>query len=117
MTDKEVLVVFGDRRRPVVFNCSNREDAKARVKEEYGWLMEAVESVKFEDVLKAEEGSSISDSGCFYLQVESNEWGGMIDVTPETIIPDHGVVFLYRYCRESSRSVGSALRNSSEKVC
>ena len=110
-SNKQVLVIFGDRRRPVIINCSNREDVEARVKEEYQRLMEAVKS-EFEDVLNAEEGSSTSESGSFYLQVESSEWGGMIDITSSTVIPDHAVVFLYR--EDSSHTVGSL--KSSEKV-
>ena len=78
---KQVLVVFGDRRRPVTFNSSNIDgDQGNRAKEEYEWLLRAVEST-FEDVLYAEEGSSTSNTGSFYLQIESHEWGGMIDVT------------------------------------
>ena len=112
---KQVLVVFGDRRRPVTFNCSTDGSQGDRAKEEYEWLVRAVEST-FEDVLYAEEGSSTSNTGSFYLQVESREWGGMIDVTPCTIVPDHEVVFLCRH--ESCGGVGS-LKDSekrSEKV-
>ena len=101
---KQVLVIYGDRRRPVTFNCGSNKDGDDCTKEEYEWLVKAVESV-FEDVLSAEEGSSTS-SGAFYLQMESSEWGGtVIDVTSRTLVPDHGVVFLHRH--ESRGSVGS----------
>ena len=74
---------------------------------EYEWLMKAVESV-FEDVLNAEEGSSRDSSGSFFLQMESSEWGGaVIDVTPRTLVPDHGIVFLHCDRHESRGSVGS----------
>ena len=96
MPQKQVLVVFGDRRRPVVVNCSTEGDANSRTKEEYEWLMKSV-ATRFEDVLNSAEGSSTSEFGGFYLQVESCEWGGcMIDVTSSTVIPDHGIVFLHR---------------------
>ena len=79
INNKQVLVVFGDRWRPVTFICSES------TKEEYDLLVKAVKST-FEDVLYAEEGSSTtSNTGSFYLQMESCE-GGMIDVMPESVV-------------------------------
>ena len=54
--DKEVLIVFNDRRRPVKFTCF--EDPA----ESYKSLVRAVENA-FCDVLTAEEGSSNSEGG------------------------------------------------------
>lgn len=116
---KQVLVVFGDRRRPVTFTCSsNGKSSQDCAKEEYEWLVRAVEST-FEDVLNAEEGSSTSSTGSFYLQIESLEWGGMIDVTPCTVVPDHEVVFLYRHESCGAGGVGSLgdSEKRGEKVC
>ena len=57
---KQVLVIYGDRRRPVTFNCGSNKDGDDCTKEEYECLVKAVESV-FENVLNAEEGSSTSN--------------------------------------------------------
>ena len=73
INNKQMLVVFGDRQRPVTFNCSES------TKEEYDSLVKAVKST-FEDVLYAEEGSSTTfNTGSFYLQMESHEWGSRND--------------------------------------
>ena len=107
--DKEVLIVFNDRRRPVKFTCF--EDPA----ESYKSLVRAVENA-FCDVLTAEEGSSNSEGGSgFYLQVESKKWGGMIDVTLETQIDDGSTIFL---CRQKSRFKASfdSSAASGEKV-
>ena len=65
---KEVLVVYGDRRRPIVFEPS--EDPK----EERLRLLEAVK-VAFSDLLGEEEACQV------YLQTKSDKWEGqMIDV-------------------------------------
>jgi len=69
---KAVLAVFKDRRRPVVFNCG------LNMKEEHENLLSAVKAC-FEEVIVLNEGSS--SSGDYYLQKESKEWGGLIDVT------------------------------------
>lgn len=106
--DKEVLVIFNDRRRPVKFKCFKNPS------ENYQSLCSAVEKA-FCDILTAEEGSSnhSSESG-FYLQMESNEWGGIIDVTPETRVDDHSTVFL---CRQKSPNDYTGVgANASEKV-
>ena len=64
---KEVLVVYGDRRRPIVFEPSKDP------KEERLRLLEAVK-IAFSDLLvESEEG--------LYLQTKSDKWEGqMIDV-------------------------------------
>ena len=63
---KEVLVVYGDRRRPIVFEpCEDPKEERVR-------LLEAVK-VAFSDLLEEEEG--------LYLQTKSDKWDGqMIDV-------------------------------------
>ena len=82
-------MIFKDRRRPVKFKYSENP------LENYQSLICAVEKV-FYDVLTAEEGSSSSETGGFYLQTESNEWGGKIDVTAETPVEDRSILFLCR---------------------
>ena len=98
---KEVLVIFNDRRRPVKFECFENPS------ENYQSLVNAVEKV-FCDILTAEEGSSSSGAG-FYLQVESKEWGGIIDVTSETQIDDHSTVFL---CKPKSHLKSSTVTDA-----
>ena len=70
--EKTVLVVFRNRRRPVTFASGKTP------KEEHQNLFEAVVR-DFYDVLESNEGSS--SMGNYYLQRESKEWGGCIDVT------------------------------------
>ena len=67
---KEVLVVYGDRRRPIVFEtCEDPKEERMR-------LLEAVK-VAFSDLLGEEEG--------LYLQTKSDKWDGqMIDVVKVT---------------------------------
>lgn len=103
----EVLVIFDSRRRPVKFTCFQDPC------ETYQSLINAVEKA-FSDVLAAEEGSSNADNG-FYLQMESKEWGGMIDVTSETQVDDRSTVFL---CKPKSRYKAGSVEdaNPSEKV-
>ena len=68
--EKVVLVVFNNRRRPIkFFSTDPSEDSKN--------LMDAVREA-FKDVLELDEGSSQSNS--WYLQLESQEWGGLVDV-------------------------------------
>ena len=112
--EKEVLVVFNGRRRPVKFHCPTASPA-----ESYHSLVNAVESA-FCDILNAEEGNSKSDSG-FYLQVESREWEGFIDVIPETPINNHATIYLCKPYNSAAQG-GRSLENeqdragSSEKV-
>ena len=82
-TEKTVLGVFRERRRPITFNSGNTP------KEEYGNLLEAVKS-GFDNILIANEGPSSSSHGIealasettqYYIQRESKEWGGLVDVT------------------------------------
>ena len=101
---KEVLVIFDSRRRPVKFVCY-----RANPYETYQSLFNAVEKA-FCDVLAAEEGSSTSEGG-FFLQVESKEWGGMIDVTAETRVDDHSTVFLCK--TNTSRCEASSIGDAS----
>ena len=99
--EKEVLVVFQSRRRPVKFKYPSASPSAS-----YRSLFSAIEGA-FRDILTAEEGSSTSESG-FFLQVESSEWGGFIDVTPETPVDDHATVYL---CKPSSLAQGHSTNN------
>jgi len=73
MTDhKTVLAIFGERQRPVRFECG------CTAKEELENLFEAVK-VCFSDVISTSEGSSTIKE--YFLQRESSDWGGMIDIT------------------------------------
>ena len=100
--EKEVLVFFQSRRRPVKFKYPSVSPSASR----YRSIFSAIEGV-FRDILTAEEESSTSESG-FYLQVESSEWGGFIDVTLETPVDDHATVYL---CKPSSLSQGHSTNN------
>ena len=81
--EKVVLVVFNSRRRPVKFFSTNRsEDSKN--------LMDAVLEA-FKDVLESDEGSALQ-SNSWYLQPESKEWGGLVDVCDG--IENHCTVYL-----------------------
>ena len=85
MTDhKTVLAIFGERRRPVTFECG------CTAKEELQNLFQAV-TVCFSDVISASEGSSTTKQ--YFLQQESSDWGGtMIDITG--FVTDKAVVHL-----------------------
>ena len=75
VVQKEVLVLFGKRRRPVTF--SGDENAA----KEYKSLMNAsIEA--FKDILDSGEGTSSSKSthSC-YFQIESEKWGGLINLS------------------------------------
>ena len=72
--EKEVLVIYGQKRRNVRFEGSDDLDAqRSRV-------YDAVRRV-FDDVLTTVEGSSKSCSQNFILQIENQLWGVMIDFT------------------------------------
>ena len=90
---KTVLCVFKERRRPVTFRTSN--DAQVERKH----LLEAVR-VSFADVISSGEGTSASSS--YFLQTESPEWGGMVDVTG--CVEDRAIVHL---CYESAEPVST----------
>ena len=86
---KEVLLVYGDRKRPVIFRASPG-DPSAEQKN----LYDAVRVV-FEDILATAEGSSSTCHEKFYLEFESDEWGGeMVDVSGSIVIPDKAIVYL-----------------------
>lgn len=80
---KTVLAVFGERRRPVSFECSST------AKEELEHLLEVVK-VCFSDIINAREGLSTAEE--YFLQQESSEWGGLINITG--FIEDKKVVHL-----------------------
>ena len=73
MSKKEVLVVYGQRRRPVTYSTSSVAST------EHTNLTQAVR-VAFADVVEVNEGNSSSTSSEWYLQTESAMWG-MVDVT------------------------------------
>ena len=82
---KEVLVVYRDRRRPIVFDST--EDPK----EERVRLLDAVK-VAFSDVLETGEGA-----GTLYMQTKSlsDKWKGeMIDVVGS--VCDGAIVHLFQ---------------------
>ena len=86
---KEVLVVYGDRRRPIVFEPT--EDPK----EERIRLLEAVK-VAFSDLLESDTGDGTSTD--LYFQTKSDKWDGqMIDLVDN--VCNGAVVHL---CQESS---------------
>ena len=76
MEEKKVLCVLGDRRRVVCFRSDVGND---------------VEKVKlaitecFSDVLQS--------NVLFFLQTESTEWGGLIDVTSGAV-NDHSTIYI-----------------------
>ncbi len=59
---KEVLVVFRDRRRPILFECSSDPQV------EYQHILDAVKET-FDDVLSTGEGSC--ESTGYYLQTDN----------------------------------------------
>ena len=84
---KEVIVVFKDRRRPIVFKCSTDSV------EEHQHILEAVNEV-FADVLSSGEGSSdTSSSSSYYLQRDSKVWGH-IDLNAKDKLADHEVLYI-----------------------
>ena len=87
---KEVLLVYGDRKRPVIFRASPG-DPSAEQKN----LYDAVRVV-FEDILATAEGSSSTcHDSKFYLEFESDEWGGeIVDVSGSIVVPDKAIVYL-----------------------
>lgn len=80
---KEVLVVYGDRRRPIVFEPSENP------KEERLRLLEAVK-VAFSDLFGEEKG--VDD---LYLQTTSDKWPGhMIDIVDSVKLCDGAILHL-----------------------
>ena len=92
---KTVLCVFKGRRRLVTYRTSNQ------VQIEKKHLLDAV-SVTFADVLSSGEGTS--DTKSYFLQTESTEWGGMINVTG--FVEDRATVHL---CYESTDWVNTII--------
>ncbi len=78
---KEVLVVFKDRRRPIVFKCSTDPE------EEYQHILESVNEV-FADVLLSGEGTT-----SYYLQRDSKVWG-QIDLNSKDKLADHEILHI-----------------------
>ena len=82
---KTVLAVFMNRRRPVCFQGS--EDPKTEKQN----LLDAVKTT-FSDVISSGEGTSGAGVGGYFLQTESEEWGGLVDVTGQ--VQDRATVLL-----------------------
>ena len=104
MSKKELLVAYGQRRRPVAYVTSDEAST------EYSNLLQAVTTVYADMVIK-DEGSSQSASGEWYLQKESAMWG-MVDVTEANVqqLVNRSTIFIVR-------SAGSDGGNSDKKVC
>lgn len=91
MAEKEVLVVFGKRRRPVSI-AGDQDSSK-----EYESLLSASKEV-FKDILDSSEGSSSSNQldgprASYYFQVESKKWGHLIDLEG---IRDGDVIHMFK---------------------
>lgn len=72
--EKEILVFYGQRKRIVRFEgCDDLDLQRKRVYDEVRRT--------FEDVLSSAEGSSTSCSKEFFLQMENEVWGLMVDFT------------------------------------
>ena len=95
--EKTVLCVFGERKRPVVFqgSCTNAAEDRKN-------LMKAI-MASFSDVL-------VETSRSYFLQRESAEWGGLIDLSG--LVEDRSTVHL---CYTTSASVEAG--ESSSEVC
>ena len=91
---KEVLVVYGDRRRPIVFEPSDDP------KEERVRLLDAVKAA-FSDLLVSETGDGINN---LYFQTKSDKWDGqMIDLVDN--VCDGAIVHLCQQSTSASKVV------------
>ena len=86
---KEVLLVYGGRKKPVRF-----EAAEDPVREHENLYRAA--HAAFTDVLTLAEGSSTSTHNSdFYLEFKSEEWGGeIVDVSGSITVPTKSTVYL-----------------------
>lgn len=100
METKEVLLVCNSRKRPLRFQAVPSDPIAERKN-----LYNAAKRV-FSDILSTGEGSSASCHDEFYLQFESEEWGGeMVDVTESVVVPSKAIVYLRKpLSKESVRS-------------
>ena len=87
MEEKTVLCVFGERKRPVTFQASDADEERKS-------LLKAAKAA-FADVL-------IEDRS-YFLQYNSAEWGGLIDISG--FVEDHATVHLCYSDGESSKQV------------
>ena len=87
---KEVLLVFNKRKKPVRFQAVRGDPTK-----EQSNLYNAAKEA-FQDVLIAGEGSSSTNHSTeFYLEFNSEEWGGeMVDVSGSITVPTKSTVYL-----------------------
>ena len=81
---KEVLVIFRDRRRPIVYKCCDES------LEEYQCILESVKET-FADVLFSEEGPSSGTS--FHLQRDSKVWG-RIDLSSREKVENCSILYM-----------------------
>ena len=93
MAKKEILVVFGDRRRPIIFEpCESEKEERAR-------LIEAVRTA-FSDLLgpqsQPSEDSKQDVLPGMYLLRESEKWGDQLVEVLESI-EDSAVLQLCKY--------------------
>ena len=90
---KTVLVVFKNRRRPIRFQGSS--DPRIEKKN----LLDAVQTT-FSDIISAGEGTS--GVGGYFLQTQSTEWGGFVDVTGR--VEDHSTLLLQSCSSDSEKA-------------
>ena len=77
MTMKEVLIIFGERRRPVRFLSADNP---------------AVEKKNLHEAVKSSFGDIISLES-FFLQTETKKWG-VVDITDDIVVENHSTVHL-----------------------
>ena len=95
MDVKTVLVVFKNRRRPICFEGSVNPLTEKKN------LLDAVQR-SFADVITSGEGTSRSAcSSGYFLQTESSEWGGLVDVTGH--VQDRATVIL-QHCQSPGKA-------------
>ena len=86
---KVVLLVYNNGRRPVEFQAVPGNPCVEQKN-----LYNAVETV-FTGILSVGEGSSSSHTNMFYLQFESNKWGGeMVNITRSAVVPSTSIFYL-----------------------
>ena len=91
--EKEVLVVYGERKRPVQFQESPDNPEKERVS-----LLAAVRDT-FKDVLEQSEETRMTNQSLsianMIIQIKSEKWSGeFVDVHGSVVVPDSSVLRL-----------------------
>ena len=86
LATKNVLVCFGENKRPVSFSASS--DVATERKE-----LEGVIFAKFQDVLEDSPQPSTSSRCSLLLQLKSEGWSGeFVDLSEDALIPDSSVI-------------------------